>query len=308
MEPVLKVTGISKRFKEHRALDNISFEMYEGEILGLLGPNGAGKSTMIRTIMGIMLPDEGEIRFSIGGGTNVLRHHIGYLPEERGLYRNAKVLDILLYFARLKDYPVDRAKARAFNYLEKFDLKGKEKAKIEELSKGMAQKVQFIASVIHEPSFLILDEPFSGLDPVSQDLFKAEIRHLREQGTAILLSSHQMNLVEELCDRLFMIYRGKKVIYGDVQHIKETYADFKCDIIGDNPRVEFKELPGVKRVVSEENKVTLYLANDTNPVSVLRLLPDYLHIQEMHVDRISLHDIFVSIAKGDVSREDDVAR
>src|SRR5699024_7805358 len=137
---------------------------------------------------------------------------IGYLPEERGLYQNVKVMDILLYLAELKDYPMKKAKERTLHYLKKFDLEGKENVAIEELSKGMGQKIQFISSIIHEPDLLILDEPFSGLDPVSQELFKTEIRNLAENGTAILLSSHQMNLVEEMCDRLFMMHNGDRII------------------------------------------------------------------------------------------------
>jgi ABC-2 type transport system ATP-binding protein len=203
METVLKVEGLNKWFKDTQVLHDISFEVYKGEIMAILGPNGAGKSTTIRNIMGIMYPDEGRITFH--NHPEIPRHKIGYLPEERGLYKNVKVMDILLYLAELKDYPLDKARERALHYLKKFGLEGKENALVEELSKGMGQKVQFIASVIHEPELLILDEPFSGLDPVSQELFKEEIRRLAEKGTAILLSSHQMNLVEEMADRLFMI-------------------------------------------------------------------------------------------------------
>src|SRR5699024_6255010 len=159
-------------------------------------------------------------------GGEIPRHKIGYLPEERGLYKNVKVMDILLYLADLKDYPLKKAKERALAYLKKFDLAGKENVSVEELSKGMGQKVQFIASILHEPELLILDEPFSGLDPVSQELFKDEIRSLADQGTAILLSSHQMNLVEEMCDRLFLIHRDRKSTRLNSSHVSISYAVF----------------------------------------------------------------------------------
>src|SRR5690606_10572441 len=217
-----------------QVLKNISFEVKKGEIMAILGPNGAGKSTTIRNIMGILYPDEGSITFHNHKGKGIPQNKIGYLPEERGLYKNVKVMDILLYLADLKDYPLDKAKERILDYLKKFDLEGKENVSIEELSKGMGQKVQFIGAVIHEPELLILDEPFSGLDPVSQDIFKEEIRRLRDAGTSILLSSHQMNLVEEMCDRLFMIQRGEKVIYGTLDEVKTEYANFKCTIQGQN--------------------------------------------------------------------------
>src|SRR5699024_8684745 len=155
---------------------------------------------------------EGTITFHHSRQGEITRHNIGYLPEERGVYKNVKVMDILLYLANLKDYPLKKARERALMYLKKLDLDGNENTSIDEISKGMGQKVQFISSVLHEPELLILDEPFSGLDPVSQELFKEEIRSLARQGTAILLSSHQMNLVEEMCDRLFMMHRGKRVI------------------------------------------------------------------------------------------------
>src|SRR5699024_4724718 len=199
----------------------------------------------------IIQADEGTIEFE--GHLNIPRHKIGYLPEERGLYKNVKVLDILLYLADLKDYPLKKAKERALAYLKKFDLEGKENVSIDELSKGMGQKVQFISSIIHEPELLILDEPFSGLDPVSQDLFKKEIRHLADQGTAILLSSHQMNLVEEMCDRLFMINKGKRVIYGHINDVKAQYANFKCTIAGDNDRSQLQEINSVERIEYDLN-------------------------------------------------------
>lgn len=294
MEKILSVTQLEKSFKHQQVLTSISFDIYQGEIMAILGPNGAGKSTTIRNIMGIMQPDQGDIHFA--NHSDIPRNNIGYLPEERGLYQDVTIMDMLLYLAELKDYPLSLAKERAKQYLKKLDLAGKEQMKINELSKGMSQKVQFIASIIHEPEFLILDEPFSGLDPVSQELFKKEIRHLANQGTAILLSSHQMNVVEEVCDRLFMMQQGKKVIYGTLDEVKAQYANFKCTIRGEHTVEELKNIPGVQRVERDESTATLYLAKDIRPTHWLKHLPNSLTIHEMTLDRISLHEIFIDIA------------
>ncbi|KAA0965291.1 ABC transporter ATP-binding protein [Sporosarcina sp. ANT_H38] len=296
METMLTVEGLGKSFKDKKIVSNISFEVKKGEIMALLGPNGAGKSTTIRNIMGILYPDEGTISFWNRSTKDIPRDKIGYLPEERGLYKNVKVMDILLYLADLKDYPLDQAKERALEYLKKFGLEGKDKVSVEELSKGMGQKVQFIASILHEPELLILDEPFSGLDPVSQELFKEEIRSLAEKGTAILLSSHQMNLVEEMADRLFLIHRGRKVIYGTLSDVKKEYANFKCTINGSNSRSLLESLPEVERVEQNGETAVLYLSKHVQPAFWLKNLPVELDIQELSIDRISLHEIFIDIA------------
>lgn len=182
------------------------------------------------------------------------------------------------------------------DYLAKLGLEGKEKVSVEELSKGMGQKVQFIGSIIHEPELLILDEPFSGLDPVSQEVFKKEIQELANQGTAILLSSHQMNMVEEVCDRLFMIHRGQKVIYGSLEDVKNQYANFKCTIRGKNDVQALEHLAEVQRVESTGDVAVLYLTPDVHIPSWLRQLPENLNIQELSIDRISLHEIFIDVA------------
>lgn len=293
METMLSVEQLSKSFKDKQVISDISFAVQKGEIMAILGPNGAGKSTTIRNIMGIMYPDEGSISFK--GNKTIPRHKIGYLPEERGLYKNVKVMDILLYLADLKDYPLDKAKERAIAYLKKFDLEGKEKLSVEELSKGMGQKVQFIASILHEPELLILDEPFSGLDPVSQELFKQEMKNLAKSGTAILLSSHQMNLVEEMADRLFMMHGGQRVIYGKMDDVKQQYANFKCTIHGDNSRLDLARLPDVQRVEQDGDTSVLYLASDVQPSKWLNTLPEQLVIHELTIDRISLHEIFIDV-------------
>jgi ABC-2 type transport system ATP-binding protein len=296
MEKVLSVKNLMKSFKDKQVLSDISFDVHKGEIMAILGPNGAGKSTTIRNIMGIIYPDAGSVTLLNSEGRNIPRHKIGFLPEERGLYKNVNVMDILLYLADLKNYPKEKAKKRILSYLKKFDLEGKDKVSVEELSKGMGQKVQFIGAIIHEPELLILDEPFSGLDPVSQDLFKNEIRELARNGTAILLSSHQMNLVEEMADRLFMIHQGKKVIYGTMEEVKRQYANFKCTIQGANDRKRLETIPDVVRVEQEHLTSVLYLNEQVRPASWLQSLPENLDIDELKINRISLHEIFIDIA------------
>ncbi|KRG14913.1 ABC transporter ATP-binding protein [Virgibacillus soli] len=296
MEPILTVEQLGKSFKQTQIIQNISFQVHKGEIMAILGPNGAGKSTTIRNIMGIMYPDEGKVQFHNHPTGEIPRHKIGYLPEERGLYKNVNVMDMILYLAELKDYPLKKARERAMEFLVKLGLEGKEKVSVEELSKGMGQKVQFIGSIIHEPELLILDEPFSGLDPVSQEVFKKEIQELANQGTAILLSSHQMNMVEEVCDRLFMISRGQKVIYGSLEDVKNQYANFKCTIRGKNDAKMLEQLADVQRVEQNGDVSVAYLAPDVHVPSWLRELPENLNIHELSIDRISLHEIFIDVA------------
>lgn len=296
METVLTVKGLGKSFKNKKVVQGISFEVRKGEIMAILGPNGAGKSTTIRNIMGIMNPDEGEITFHGYEKNKIPRDKIGYLPEERGLYKNVKVMDMILYLADLKNYPKAKARERALQYLKIFDLEGKESTSVEELSKGMGQKVQFIASVIHEPELLILDEPFSGLDPVSQEVFKDEIKKLADNGTAILLSSHQMNVVEQLCDRLLMISRGHKVIDGRLEQVKNEYANFKCAIRGENTSSVFEAIDFVERIEEKDGQVILHLTHDVHIPTWLRNLPEQLQVNELSIDRISLHEIFIRVA------------
>lgn len=303
MSELLRVSEISKVYGKTKVVDRVSFEVNEGEIMGVLGPNGAGKTTTIRCIMGIIQPDSGTINFSFAKGKGIQRSQIGYLPEERGLYRDVAVMDVLLYLARLKNYPLDKARKRALHYLDRFGLAGKDRSKVEQLSKGMAQKVQFIASIIHEPRLVVLDEPFSGLDPVSQDVFREEIKELANSGMTILLSSHQMNVVEQLIDRIFLINKGQQVVYGPLQAIKEDFANFKCEIAGSNDHVDLERLSTVDRVQKRVGRTTVYLAKDASPNDFLRELPTNVDVKELSIDRISLHDIFVRIATGGNSDE-----
>ena len=296
---VLEVQGISKSFGAIAAVNDVSFSANQGEILGFLGPNGAGKTTTIRMIMGIIRPDTGAIRFAIDGNPTVLnKERIGYLPEERGLYEDAKVLDTLVYLSELKGLSRAEAREQAGSWLKRFNLAEWAKQKIEQLSKGMAQKVQFIAAILHKPDIVVLDEPFSGLDPVNQDLFKEIIRDLKDDGMSIILSSHQMNRVEELCDRIFLIDHGKRVLYGNLSEIKEAHGEHivrlryagKIGFLGTDPRIKDLKMSG--------DWATFVLPKGIDPDAFIRSIPRELVIREIAVERPPLHDIFIAAIKG----------
>ena len=302
MDTVLEIQDVVKKFASTLAVAGVSCEVRQGEIMGVLGPNGAGKTSLIRMIMDINAPDSGSINFNFqnGSGDN-WQESIGYLPEERGLYKNASVKDILAFLGGLKGLEKKVAQNRGKEWLEKFGLLDNYRDKIEELSNGMAQKVQFATCVLHEPELLILDEPFSGLDPVSQDLMKEEIRNLARKGTAIMLSSHQMNLVEEVCDRIFLMDKGSKVLYGDLEDIKNEYGNYRVKLTtADSRRLE-TFLSNNPRIHSfRQNKINwnILLENEVGPAEFIAILPEDLSITEISITRISLHDIFVRVARG----------
>ncbi len=293
-QPVLSVESISKQFEAVRAVDDVSFEVSRGEILGYLGPNGAGKTTSIRMILGIFRPDHGEIVVHLDGHSGRLpKERTGYLPEERGLYADVTVLDALLYFAELKGVPRAASRPAILEWLARFDLLAWRSRKIEKLSKGMQQKVQFIAAVAHKPDLVVLDEPFSGLDPVHQDLFKDVIRELRDAGAAIMLSAHQMNQVEELCDRLCVIHRGRRLLYGRLDDIKAAHGEHVVRLRFDGSAEGLASVPGVAELSIRGDRATLRLERDALPDAFVRALPAELTIRELSVTRPPLHDIFV---------------
>lgn len=302
----LQIQGIHKVYGSTTVVDNVSFQAPQGRILGVLGPNGAGKTTIIRMIMGITAPDQGDIYFTDHGKKTkgVPFSTIGYLPEERGLYKEAKVMSILLFLSGLKDVPKTQARERAMHWLRKFELEDYAYKKVEQLSKGMAQKVQFIASILHEPKFIVLDEPFSGLDPVSQDLFKEEIRALANSGATVLLSSHQMNIVEALCDEIFLIHRGKEVVQGNLESIKERYGNFRVDLLSSTAReavLATDMVQNVEQLAPQRYRYTL--KDDIRPLEFVQALPTGLDIRELTITRPSLHDIFVNVAQGGANHE-----
>ena len=303
MEPdLLRVENVSKTFESVRAVNDVSFSVERGEILGFLGPNGAGKTTTIRMILGIFHPDAGTIRCALDGDRDhAPKERTGYLPEERGLYSDAKVLDLLVYFGELKGLTRAEARARAREWLERFELLDWASKQIEKLSKGMQQKVQFTAAVLHRPDLVVFDEPFSGLDPVNQDLLRGIISELKEDGTAVLLSSHRMNLVEELCDRIFLIHNGRRVLYGKLAEIKEAHGEHAVRIRFAGDGSALASLPGVTNLHLEGDRATCTLERHIPPDAFLRSLPKTIEVRAISVDRPPLHEIFVRTVEGGTS-------
>ena len=237
MEPLIRCENVSKSFGEKVALDGVSLDIPEGKIFGLLGPNGAGKTTLIRIINRITIPTSGAVYFKGEPITDEVVARIGYLPEERGLYRKMKVGDQAMYLAQLKGMSAREAQEALKEWFIRFDIKDWWGKKVEELSKGMAQKLQFITTVVHKPSLMILDEPFSGFDPVNADLIRKEILRLKEEGATIILSTHTMESVEELCDEIALINKSHLVITGGVEEIRRKYGN-------NNVEVEYTDTEG----------------------------------------------------------------
>ncbi|MEW6524514.1 MAG: ATP-binding cassette domain-containing protein [Bacillota bacterium] len=299
MDNILNATGLRKAFGSRVAVDDLSFAIPAGTILGLLGPNGAGKTTAVRMVMGILAPDAGQVTFYRHGRPALMdKSRIGYLPEERGLYDDAKVMDTLVYLGVLKGMPGYEAAREARRWLERMGLEGRADQKVEKLSKGMQQKVQFVASVLHRPDLLMLDEPFSGLDPVNQDLFRGIIRELQQSGMSILLSAHQMNLVEELCDSIILINQGRKVLGGRVQEIKDSYAEHIIEVrYAGSDHTMFSRLPATRLVKREPGRVVLrYRGQELS--SLLGQLASEVPVIELSAKKPSLHAIFIEAVGG----------
>lgn len=296
---LLKAENISKAYSDHQALNNVSLEIPEKSIFGLLGPNGAGKTTLIRIITMIIEQDQGKV--SLGGQqmTTELVRKIGYLPEERGLYKKMKVGEQLQYLARLKGLSRPEATKRIKFWLEKLELSDWWNKTIEDLSKGMAQKVQFIATVLHEPDLLILDEPFSGFDPVNADLIKNEILELRDKGSTIIFSTHRMESVEELCDHIALINQSEKILDGKKLDIKEKFRDgtFMVEYTGDLSGEAAYDV--VSSETTERGLTNSIVKTDLkDPNELLKVLIGKVKIHSF-VERVpSVNEIFISQVKG----------
>lgn len=296
MATILAVEELSKSFGPKKAVDYISFEVQRGEVLGLLGPNGAGKTTAIRMIMGILPIDRGKVVFSFNGTINAIdKAMVGYLPEERGLYDDVKVIDNLVYLAGLKKMPPHAARREGEAWLKRVGLAEHKNQKLDKLSKGMQQKVQFIASILHRPQLVLLDEPFSGLDPVNQDFFKEIIRELQSSGVTVLLSAHQMNLVEELCDSIFLINHGREVLSGKLQEIKESYKENIVELRFDpaEDSTFLKMIPGLRILQEQPGWAIMRYSGSAGINPLLRELGSKLTVSAITVEKPPLHEIFI---------------
>ncbi|MCD6553521.1 MAG: ATP-binding cassette domain-containing protein [Anaerolineae bacterium] len=287
--------NLVKEFNGLRAVDGLSFTVERGEIFGLLGPNGAGKTTTIRMLLDIFKPDAGEIKVLGGAVDTHTKSRIGYLPEERGLYPRLRVVQCLTYLARLKGMGRREAKSRAEALLERVGLSEWQRKRVKELSKGMQQKVQFVATIVHDPDLLILDEPFQGLDPINTDLLKEMIREMHQAGKTIIFSTHIMGQVEQMCDRILLINEGQAVLYGPLAEIKSRHAQHAILLCSDD---SLEGLEGVLRIEKRGADHLVFLRADTSPQDILRqLVAREATITHFEVAAPSLEEIFITAVK-----------
>lgn len=292
MENTVEVSRISKSFNGKFVVNEISFDILPGEIFGLIGPNGSGKTTIIRMLLDIMRPDSGMIRMRDSKLSEEMKDKIGYLPEERGLYRKLTVMDTLMYLSALKNKP---NKERAEELLEIMGMLSHKDKKISELSKGMQQKIQIIAAIIHDPDIIILDEPFSGLDPVNMKLVQDMMLDLKKEGKTILISTHMMDKVEHMCDRIFMIHRGAMVLYGSMEEIKARY---RKNTIFLEYEGELKRIQGIKKINDSGKYAEMVLDEGADARQVLRTLLDDVRVNKFEIAAPSLNEIFIELAEG----------
>jgi ABC-2 type transport system ATP-binding protein len=296
----IKVQNLVKTFTNIKAVNDISFEVQGGTIFGLLGPNGAGKTTTIRMMNNIIIPDSGQIFIDGEEVSSNKQNNIGYLPEERGLYKKMKVIDQILYFAELKGLTKAEANKNADYWLERFNALSWKNKKVQELSKGMQQKLQFITTILHDPDVLILDEPFSGFDPVNAELLNSVILELKSQGKAIILSTHLMHQVETMCDDICLINRGKAILTGSVRNIKRSFG--KNTIIMEfEGNVDFlNEMENVRIIQSTSNRVELMLLDKTLKANdILDRAMNSAEIFKFELCEPSMNEIFIDQTKED---------
>ena len=292
---VVEVSRVSKSFKGVKVVDSVSFSIGQGEIFGMVGPNGAGKTTTIRMLMDIIKPDSGEIKILGEPINEAIKNRIGYLPEERGLYRKLTVSESLSYLAALKNMRRRLARERAEELLKRVNMLPHKDKKTDELSHGMGQLIQFVATILHNPELVVFDEPFIALDPVNTQLLKELILELRSQGKSVILSTHMMNQVEELCDRILMIDKGQAVLYGSLAEIKSRYRNnsvfLECDRLPEG-------LPGVVGSKNHLKYVELFLDGRTSPQEVLSvLISKGVTVGRFEVSTPSLNEIFIQVVK-----------
>ncbi len=298
----LEVKNLSKTFGALKAVDNASFTVPEGAIFGLIGRNGAGKTTTIRMMMNIYLPDSGEVLLRGVKVGQEFKNNVGYLPEERGLYKKMKVLETLLYFAEIKGKTGKAIEKKAVEYLKRFDLYDRKLTKVEELSKGNQQKIQFIATILHDPEFIILDEPFSGLDPINTNLLREIIIEKKREGKVIILSTHMMDFAEKMCDHLAMIDHGKVILQGQLSEIKAKYSQRNITITHEGDLSFLYGNQMIEKISDFGNATGVRVREEKNTQELLKLLIDKgITIKKFDANDISLQDIFIELA----GRDDD---
>jgi len=290
MENTVEVSHVSKSFNGQSVVRDISFDIASGEVFGLIGPNGAGKTTIIRMLLDIMRPDSGEIR--ILDAADEIKDMIGYLPEDRGLYRRLTIMDTLMYLGALKNR---QSKERTLELLDKMGMLSNRDMKISELSKGMQQKIQIIAAICHDPGFIILDEPFSGLDPVNMKLVKDLIIQLGKEGKTILISTHMMDQVERMCDRILMIHKGSGVLYGSVGEIKSRFGKNTIFLEFEG---QLENIAGVRKINYSGNYAELILEEGADAQNVLKNIVSMVRVNKFEISMPSLNEIFIQVVEG----------
>ena len=298
-ETALRLSGVTKAFAGHTAVADLSLAIPRGSVFGLLGPNGAGKTTTLRMVMNILGPDGGTIEILDRPSDHASRDRIGYMPEERGLYPRMVLEEELVFMAEIKGTNRALAAERLGPWLERLGLAAWRRKKVNELSKGMQQKAQFIATVLHEPEVLILDEPMSGLDPVGMDLMRGVLLDLKRQGKTLVLSSHQMETVERLCDRVALIHKGRKILDGAVADVKRQHGNNTLVLSYDGDGSFLAGLPGVAKVSDFGRYVEITMKDGADPQSILKEAAARLRLSRFEIVEPSLHDIFVASVKGD---------
>lgn len=293
---VIDVSGVSKYYGDFKAVDDVTFQVQRGEIFAMLGPNGAGKSTTMRMILDIIKPSAGKIAVLGGPMTDKTKDKIGYLPEERGLYRNVKVVEMMVYLGRLKGMTRADANKQALALLDRLEMSEVAKKKVSELSKGMQQKIQFAVTVMHRPELMIVDEPFSGLDPVNTRVLMDLLLDISKQGATIVMSTHQMFQVEELCDRLLMINRGHVALYGPVNEVRRRYALNAVEIEGTG---DWARVPGVSQVEQHNGSALLHLAPNVTPNDLMGSLAATpgVTVEKFAMAVPRLNDIFIRVVE-----------
>lgn len=296
---ILDVEKIHKQYASVHAVNELSFDVQEGEIFALLGPNGAGKTSSVRMLIGLTTPDRGEIRYygRHRQAPVITPEELGYLPEERGLYQDQKISDVLVYFGELRGMKRSDAKMEANQWLTRFELMDRQQEKVSTLSKGNQQKVQLIAAMLHRPRILVLDEPFSGLDPINQEVVLDLMRELKRAGTTILLSAHQMALIERLADRILLMSQGRRVQMGDMSELRQR-SGLSLSVTAEyqNPAPDLNHLReiGVKEIRTENDNTTkLVLSYDANLNALLQQLGSSGPLKHIHSEPVSLHDIYL---------------
>ena len=300
----LEIHGLTKSFGDIKAVNNASFDVPEGSIFGLIGRNGAGKTTIMRIMMNVYLPDSGEILLRGKKVDQEFRNSVGYLPEERGLYKKMKVMETLLFFAELKGKKSKEVSDKAKDYLERFDLMDRMNSKLEELSKGNQQKIQFITTILHDPEFIILDEPFSGMDPININILKEIILEKKREGRIIIFSTHLMDFAEKMCSHIAMIDHGKIILNGSLSKIKTEYSQKNVTLTYEGNISFLENHPIVEKMSDFGNSTGIRLNDGNQTQELLRLLLDNnVKIKKFDAEDISLHEIFIELA-GKPPKED----